>query len=105
MIAAIHNAGGIASLAHPALLKTNNLSQLRTLLKDYRSDGLDAVECFHSSHSTQQTRYFLDLAHELHLETTGGSDYHGYAKPDVRLARPAICVSQMPRALRKFVDP
>ncbi len=104
IIAAIHDAGGIASLAHPALLQTDNLAQLRLLLKEYRSAGLDAVECYHSSHSPQQTRYFLDLAHELHLEITGGSDYHGHAKPDVKLARPAICLSQIPRALRRFVS-
>ncbi|MBT3279364.1 MAG: PHP domain-containing protein [Phycisphaerales bacterium] len=104
VIAAIHAAGGVASLAHPKLLKTRNLSQLRTQLTDYRDAGLDAIECFHSSHSPQQTRHYLDLARELGLETTGGSDYHGYAKPDVNLARPAICLSQLPRALRRFVS-
>ncbi|MHB8735832.1 MAG: PHP domain-containing protein [Terriglobales bacterium] len=72
-IAAIHAAGGIASLAHPGRLKFAWEPWLGTL-----SDmGLDALETFHSSHTVEQGRAYVRIAAQHHLGWTGGSDFHG----------------------------
>ena len=82
-ISAIHNAGGLAFLAHPHSLKNDdNLSEI---LNKYIRYGLDGIECFHSSHSEAQTNLYLNLAQRLNLRISGGSDFHGEFKPQIKL--------------------
>jgi 3',5'-nucleoside bisphosphate phosphatase len=70
----IHQAGGLAVLAHPGL---NHCDQV---IPHLAADGLDGLECFHSKHSNTQSEYYLALAERLHLAVTGGSDCHGFSK-------------------------
>ena len=71
VIATIHRATGLASLAHPG----------RTLIDDripaLRDAGLDALEVYHSDHDAATAARYRLLADELGLLMTGGSDYHG----------------------------
>lgn len=83
-IKAIHNAGGIACLAHPYNLKKEN-DVLLNKLKEFQSYGLDGVECFHSNHSPEQTELYLNYARQLKLKISGGSDFHGDFKPNIKL--------------------
>jgi predicted metal-dependent phosphoesterase TrpH len=69
--ALVHQVGGIVSAAH---LKERGT---RTLLQNLRSQGLDAVETRHPSHDPDQRARLTDLALELGLLRTGGSDWHG----------------------------
>jgi predicted metal-dependent phosphoesterase TrpH len=69
----IHDSGGLASLAHPALNRHDEW------LPGFARDGLDALEAYHSEHDSAATRRYLDLAARLGLAVTGGSDYHGDA--------------------------
>jgi len=72
-IAMIHDAGGLAVLAHPAASGTRErLTALRAL-------GLDGVEVRHPSHSSADTARLAALARELELVPSGGSDWHGAA--------------------------
>lgn len=71
VIARIHDAGGIASLAHPALVARDEW------ISTLAADGLDAVEAFHSEHDADATARYLALADRLGLLVTGGSDFHG----------------------------
>jgi predicted metal-dependent phosphoesterase TrpH len=71
VIAIIHEAGGLASLAHPGL--TNVDARLAAL----RDAGLDALEAYHSDHDPDTRDRYLRLARDLELLVTGGSDYHG----------------------------
>lgn len=73
-IAMIHDAGGLAVLAHPAGSGTRD--RLTTL----RSQGLDGVEVKHPSHSSADTSRLAALASELDLVPSGGSDWHGAAE-------------------------
>jgi 3',5'-nucleoside bisphosphate phosphatase len=73
-IGLIHQAGGLAVLAHPGL---NHCDQIIPQLK---LDGLDGIECFHSKHTPTQSEYYLALAGRLHLAVSGGSDCHGFSK-------------------------
>jgi hypothetical protein len=47
--------------------------------------GLGGIEVYHSEHSPEQCASYLALARELDLIPTGGSDFHGANKPEVRL--------------------
>ena len=83
-INAIHNAGGKAFLAHPNNLKKDD-DTLLAKIKEFMSLGLDGIECFHSNHSEEQTNLYLKYANLLGLKVSGGSDFHGDFKPNVRL--------------------
>lgn len=67
----VHQAGGLASLAHPVLVKHDEW------LESFVSTGLDALEAYHCDHDAATTRRYLALAERLNLRVTGGSDYHG----------------------------
>jgi predicted metal-dependent phosphoesterase TrpH len=95
VIAAIHAAGGLAALAHPPQLRYANLAQLERIVRDLADSGLDAIEAYHSDHSPAQTRGFLHLARQLNLGVTGGSDFHGPAKPTVHLGRPKVSITMI----------
>lgn len=77
----IRDAGGIASLAHPARLRRDAAS----LAPELRDAGLNAIEAYHSDHSPAETEKFLALARRYGLKVTGGSDFHGDVKPEVEL--------------------
>jgi predicted metal-dependent phosphoesterase TrpH len=70
----IHEAGGIAVLAHPGL------NQADPFLPRLIELGLDGIECFHSRHTTSTAEYYVDVARRHALLVTGGSDCHGMAK-------------------------
>ena len=54
-------------------------------LKEFISYGLDGVECFHTNHSEEQTNLYIKLAQDLNLKISGGTDFHGDFKPQVKL--------------------
>lgn len=72
-IALIHQAGGLAVLAHPGPSGT------RERLESLAAAGLDGVEVRHPSHSPADTARLAALAEHLRLVPSGGSDWHGAA--------------------------
>lgn len=80
----IRASGGVAAIAHPGLIRTDHAG-LERLLRESVRHGLSGLECYYPRHDDQTVRFFLDLAREHGLVATGGSDYHGDIKPDVRL--------------------
>jgi hypothetical protein len=81
----IANAGGLAVLAHPALLKLDDHA-LETLLRELIENGLGGIEAFYSTHTQAQTGFYLSLCEKYRLTVTGGSDFHGEkVKPDIPL--------------------
>lgn len=76
----IHEAGGIAVLAHPgaSIADEEALDEVLAL-------PLDGVEAFSSYHTVAQAACYRQKAAEHNLLLTGGSDFHGRSKPDVRL--------------------
>ena len=83
-IALLHDEGGLAVLAHPYILGLAGTA-LADTLERYRDAGLDAIEAFYAEHSQAQTLEYLALARRFGLGVSGGSDFHGAAKPDVEL--------------------
>ncbi len=76
IIAAITTAGGIASLAHPSTLRYDSHMELRTFLRRLADVGLRAIEVTHPSHTARESRLFAEMAEQLGLVSTGGSDFH-----------------------------
>jgi predicted metal-dependent phosphoesterase TrpH len=81
----VHQAGGLAVMAHPGLNRTDEV------IAPMAEAGLDGLECFHSRHSTMQMEQYLALAEQLDLLVTGGSDCHGESK-----GRPLIGTIKLP---------
>jgi predicted metal-dependent phosphoesterase TrpH len=70
VIARIHDARGLASIAHPALIGRDEW------LHDFADADVDALEVFHPDHDPDATARYMALATRLGLAVTGGSDYH-----------------------------
>ena len=64
-------AGGVAVVAHPGLLRRDEL------IPGLARDGLGAIEAHHSDHGQPERRRYAALAARLGLAVSGGSDYHG----------------------------
>jgi len=84
-IVAIHEAGGVAVLAHPFTLYKDPLVLLDPLLGTLSEYGLDGMEVIYSTYSEGQSRYYRELAEKYHLLSSGGSDFHGTHKPGIDL--------------------
>lgn len=70
----IHQAGGLAVMAHPGLNRTDES------IPDLVAAGLDGIECFHTKHPPTTSQHYLGLANKHSLLVTGGSDCHGLSK-------------------------
>ena len=75
----IRAAGGVAVLAHPYLLHED------ALITEFAGLGIQGMEIYYPEHSQSMVNFYLDLAKQLNLAVTGGSDFHGSAKPDIKL--------------------
>jgi 3',5'-nucleoside bisphosphate phosphatase len=70
----IHQAGGLAVMAHPGL------NQNDEIIPELVTAGLDGIECFHTKHSLATSERYLQVASRFDLLITGGSDCHGLSK-------------------------
>lgn len=77
-------AGGVAVLAHPGLYadRAGDGGLALDVIEEMADAGLAGIEADHPDHSMAQRDRYRDLAHGLGLEVTGGSDFHGDAKPN-----------------------
>jgi hypothetical protein len=81
----IHRSNGVAVLAHPVQLRTENDARLERIVKDLVDLGLDGLEVIHSDHGPAEVEKFKRLAERHRLVKTGGSDFHGSRKKDIAL--------------------
>ncbi len=86
-IMAIHSARGLAVLAHPFSLQCASRRELESVVHGLCQQGLDGMECWYSEHSPSFTVQCLDIIRKFNMVATGGSDYHGAAKPYIKLGR------------------
>lgn len=71
VVAAIHDAGGVASMAHPGVTRRDEL------IGPLCERGLDAIEVYHSDHTPEDTQTYRRIAERYGALVTGGSDFHG----------------------------
>jgi predicted metal-dependent phosphoesterase TrpH len=94
--ALIHEAGGLAAIAHPGCVRRAELIERLAV------SGPDALEAYHPDHDGETTRHYRDLASRLGLLVTGGSDYHrdgGHHEP--ALGRVTLPQMEFDRLLAK----
>jgi 3',5'-nucleoside bisphosphate phosphatase len=84
-IALVHEAGGVAVMAHPGLNRSDEV------IPPMVESGLDGIECFHTKHSPSQSEHYQQIAARFGLLVTGGSDCHGMSK-----GRPLIGSVRLP---------
>jgi 3',5'-nucleoside bisphosphate phosphatase len=108
VFARIHDAGGIASLAHPSTTGRDDA------IPGFVDAGLDALEAFHSDHDEAATLGYLQMAKSLGILVSGGSDFHGdeshgpaapgaISLPDAMFDRLKAHASSRPRAVRPAI--
>lgn len=71
LIAALRELGALAVLAHPGVTAVDDL------IAPLQQAGLAGIEAYHTDHTAEQTARYLELAEQLGLLVTGGSDFHG----------------------------
>jgi predicted metal-dependent phosphoesterase TrpH len=73
-IALVHQAGGVASLAHPTWL-----SEPVHLLAQLVDAELDGIEVYYGAYNEDTVAWLEGLARKFGLVPTGGTDFHGPA--------------------------
>ncbi|MFC1878183.1 ribonuclease III [Thermodesulfobacteriota bacterium] len=81
----ISEAGGVPVLAHPGLLNIDQESDLEALIVSLKEKGLKGVEVYYPEHSDQQVQQLLRIASSHDLLLTGGTDFHGKLKPELKM--------------------
>jgi predicted metal-dependent phosphoesterase TrpH len=71
VVGAIHQAGGIASMAHPGVTRRDEL------IAPLVDAGMDAIEVYHSDHPPDAEQAYLRMAQRHGVAISGGSDFHG----------------------------
>lgn len=79
----IKSLGAVAVLAHPFL--SMDEAALRDFLPKAVEAGLDGMEVSYSKYSPETTARAVAVADAFGLRYSGGSDFHGGNKPDIRL--------------------
>ncbi|MSO40653.1 MAG: PHP domain-containing protein [Solirubrobacterales bacterium] len=69
----IHQAGGVAVLAHP-FWDMEDPQDVGALIDDLPIEG---VECFYPAHDRAQTKFLVELCADRGLTATASSDFHG----------------------------
>ncbi len=77
----ISSIGAVSVLAHPFL----NLSEQELVEFLDTTSGLDGMECYYSTYDEATTQRALELVEQFSLLPSGGSDFHGAAKPGTEL--------------------
>lgn len=81
----IHSANGLAFLAHFYEYPINDYE--KTIDEIVGKMNLDGIECCHSSFQKEQSEWIINFCKERKLYMSGGSDYHGKAKPKVQFGK------------------
>lgn len=71
VVSLIRSAGGVAALAHPGLLRQDDL------IPELVDAGMAAIEVYHGDHDEATQARYAAVARQYDLVMTGGSDYHG----------------------------
>lgn len=96
----VRESRGIPVLAHPIRLGLSRQAE-KEKLAHFKLAGLLGLEIYHSEHPPALQAHYRQLAAELQLLPTGGSDFHGTVKPEIQLG---TGLNGNVRVPREFVD-
>ncbi len=92
-------AGGLAVLAHPVRLGVRDPDAEAALIGELRDAGLGGIEVYHSDHQPSDVERYARIAKKYALAVSGGSDFHGDAKPRVALGTGVNGQLNIPRSV------
>ena len=95
----VNGAGGLSVLAHPVRIGKKDNSQEEALVAELSDAGLRGIEVWHSDHRPADCERYARYAHTYGLAATGGSDYHGFVKPNIELGTGAGGNLRIPRSV------
>lgn len=80
----IHEAGGVAILAHPGRFAGGRFIW-NEAMGELKRMGIDGFEAYYGEYGPTEQNHFLELADKLKMLPSGGSDYHGSNKPGLEM--------------------
>lgn len=83
-VSLIQKAGGLAILAHPILYRMSR-ERLDILVRCLKEVGLTGIEAIYATYNSREENQIRQLASKYDLLLSGGSDFHGFAKPKLEL--------------------
>ena len=102
-INAILRSDGVPVLAHPVLLGLQR-EELAAVLDRLKAAGLKGIEALYPENTPEETEELLDLAAKTGLKVTGGSDFHGIYKPEIRIGVGRGCLRVPYSLLQKLKE-
>ncbi len=82
-ISRIHEAGGLAFLAHGFIYPFKD--KIETIEKILTTTDIDGMECIYTLFSGEERKIAFDLCKKYNKYMSGGTDYHAKNKPDIML--------------------
>lgn len=95
-LSVIHEAKGLAVLAHPHLYHSP------FFVKELLKFPFDGIEAEYSQMSSKKNALWIDLAKKNNLLMTGGSDFHGTIKPTISLGATQVKREQIEPFFNQF---
>lgn len=86
-VAATRAAGGVTIVCHPHTLQFPDDEALVAFLAQCREAGVDGLETRTGRGTAADDRRYEAVADRAHLLPSGGSDFHGTIRPDLRIGR------------------
>jgi hypothetical protein len=84
-IALIVQSGGIPVLAHPYSLRAQSSVEFEKRISELVDFGLKGIEVYYPVHNSEQIDQYRRTAAKFGLSITGGTDFHGANKPNIKL--------------------
>ena len=82
-ISRIHDAGGLAFLAHGFVYPFKD--KVKTIEEILSTTQIDGMECYYPLFSEQERKIAIELCEKYNKYMSGGTDYHAKNKPDIIL--------------------
>lgn len=82
-ISRIHEAGGLAFLAHGFIYPFKD--KVKTIEEILSTTEIDGIECIYTLFSEEERKIAMDLCKKYNKYMSGGTDYHAKNKPDINL--------------------
>ncbi|MBN1898862.1 MAG: PHP domain-containing protein [Spirochaetes bacterium] len=99
IIQLIKNCHGLAVLAHPGLIPRYTQD---CTVEEIIDCGLDGLEVYYPRHTSSQINQFLTLCKKHDLGVTGGSDFHGEVKPDIKMGQAGLTAEEFTTLHQRF---
>jgi 3',5'-nucleoside bisphosphate phosphatase len=101
-IAEVTACGGVPVLAHGIRIGARDANEERRIVGELVEAGLGGLEVFHTDHTPADVERLGGYAQRWGLAVTGGSDFHGEAKPEAVLGGAGISREMLQELRARF---